>query len=88
MTEMKMERNPLMEFGVKNSPQKKEYVDEFRINIEMYGDADHFGLLVISDSRKNAMNLLPNKSIPIEKATLEAIGAAFMEYLHQYCLEK
>lgn len=68
--------------------ERSVYADEFRLNIELYGDANHYGLLVISDSRNKCFNPAPLKSIPIETATAEAVGKAITEYIKEYCAEK
>lgn len=60
-------------------------MDEFRLNIEMYGDAGNFGLLTIFDSRPKAFNPLPQESYSMENATPEAIGKFVTEYLRKYC---
>lgn len=68
--------------------EKKVYADEFRLNLELYGDADHFGLLIISDNRPKAFNPAPLESIALEKATPEAIGETVAEYIRKNCSEK
>ncbi len=68
--------------------KKQVYADEFRLSIDLFGDANHFGLLVISDSRDKTFNPVPQASIPLEKATPEAIGAAVAEYIRENCSEK
>lgn len=67
---------------------KQVYADEFRLSIDLFGDANHFGLLVISDSRDKTFNPVPQASIPLEKATPEAIGVAVAEYIRKNCSEK
>lgn len=71
-----------------SAENKQVYADEFRLSIDLFGDANHFGLLVISDSRDKAFNSAPQASIPLEKATPEAIGAAVAEYIRKNCSEK
>lgn len=58
-------------------------MDEFRLSIELYGDADNFGLLVISD--KETLDKLPTESFPIENVTPEKIGNYIAEYLKKNC---
>lgn len=71
-----------------SAENKQVYADEFRLSIDLFGDANHFGLLVISDSRDKTFNPVPQASIPLEKATPEAIGAAIAEYIRKNCSEK
>lgn len=60
-------------------------MEEFRLSIELYGDADNFGLLVITDNRKQAWGKLPTENYPIDDATPEKVGNFIAEYLKKNC---
>jgi len=60
-------------------------MEEFRLRIDLYGDEGNFGLLTISDSRKEAFDKLPTENFPMENATPEAIGKFITEYLKENC---
>lgn len=59
-------------------------MDEFRLSIELYGDADNFGLLVISD-KEQTLDKLQTESFPIENVNPEKIGNYIAEYLNKNC---
>lgn len=59
-------------------------MDEFRLSIELYRDADNFGLLVISD-KEQILDKLPIESFPIEDVTPEKFGNLIVEYLKKNC---
>ena len=60
-------------------------MNEFRLFIDLYGDEGNFGLLTISDSRKQTYDRFPTESFPMEDATPEEIGKYITEYLKRNC---
>ena len=60
-------------------------MNDFRLSIDLYGDEGNFGLLVISDSRKQTLNNLPTESFAMKDAIPEEIGKIVIDYLKRNC---
>lgn len=63
-------------------------MEEFRLMLDMYGDKDNFGLLVIYDQNKGMFRSLPTETFSMEDATPEEIGKFVTEYLKKHCMLK
>ena len=63
-------------------------MEEFRLNIDLYGDKDNSGLLVIHNNRNEMFIKLPTESLFMEDVTPEKVGKFVAEYLKKYCTLK
>ena len=50
-------------------------MEEFRLNIDLYGDRDNSGLLVIHNNRNEMFIELPTESLFMEDVTPEKVGS-------------
>lgn len=63
-------------------------MEEFRLKIDLYGDRDNFGLLVIYDQRSGLVGSSPAQNYPMNNATPEQIGQYVTDYLKRYYMER
>ncbi len=68
--------------------KKVNIMGEFRLNIDLYGDKDNSGLIVISDSRSELCIKLPSESLFMDDVTPEEVGKFMTEYLRKHCTIK